>query len=283
MGEVAEQQEKYWNETAGETWVEFEADLEAQMADILPRLLARAGDVVGASVLDVGCGGGGSTLAFAQAVGPGGSVLGVDISAPLLALAERRKAATGLGNVSFRRGDAMVAPLGEGRFDLAVSRFGVMFFEDPITAFANIARALKPGGRVLFCCWAGPAHNPLFSVPAKAAAERLGPLPPPDPHAPGPMAFADIPRVTGILTSAGLVDAAGEAIDCIMPFCGFPERMRQTMTRMGPVGRFMQAKGGTEADLDAIAAAVEAAYAPWVTPEGLRLPAKLNFFTARKR
>ncbi|HEY1427260.1 MAG TPA: methyltransferase domain-containing protein, partial [Caulobacteraceae bacterium] len=173
-------------------------------------------------------------LELARRVGPGGAVLGADISAPMLAVAQRRAAAAGLTQASFTQADAQTH--GFDPADGFFSRFGVMFFADPTAAFANLRRALKPGGRVAFLCWRSPMENPVLSAASVAAAPLL-PAPPtlPDHTAPGPFAFADKDRVAGILKGAGFADVAIEPHDAKM---GWPD-VDTALTlalRVGPLG-----------------------------------------------
>jgi SAM-dependent methyltransferase len=189
-------------------------------------------------VLDIGCGGGETSLDLAKAVAPGGAVLGVDISRTLLPVAERRVAGLGL-DVSFQAGDAQTADFGGARFDAAFSRFGVMFFADPEAAFANILKALKPGGRIAFVCWRSPAENPLMTAPFKAAEPLLPPLPPSDPLAPGPFAFADPERVRRILGEAGFAQVAIRPFDAKVG--GWtPQEALVVAQRVGPLGTLLR-------------------------------------------
>jgi SAM-dependent methyltransferase len=158
-------------------------------------------------VLDVGCGGGRTAIAAARAVGPTGAVVGADLSAPLSALAERRAQESGVANVTFRVVDMQTDAVAGGPFDVALSQFGVMFFAQPVVAFANIRAHLAPGGRIAFACWQPADRNPWFF--AAAIADLLPPPPEPAPGASpaGPFAFGDPEHVTGILRAAGFGDS----------------------------------------------------------------------------
>jgi len=168
----------FWNSPAGEKWVRNQAEMDMTLAPLTEMLLARAAPAPGQRVLDVGCGTGTTVLQLAGAVGPGGHVQGLDVSEPMLALARQRVAAAGAGNVDLVLDDAQTFAFDAGSRDLVFSRFGVMFFADPPAAFANLRRALVPGGRLVFVCWADLADNPWFKVPRDAAIARLGPVPP---------------------------------------------------------------------------------------------------------
>ncbi|MGL4543820.1 MAG: class I SAM-dependent methyltransferase, partial [Polymorphobacter sp.] len=191
----------YWNAKAGETWARFQEQLDRQIAPLGAAGIRALAPQPGERILDIGCGCGATTLALAAEVAPGGSVLGLDISQPMLDVARRR--AAGVANVAFREADAQTDDFGRGGFDAIFSRFGVMFFADPQAAFANIATKLAPGGRLTFVCWRPLVENDWMRVPLAAALPLLPPLPPPDPLAPGPFAFADPDRVRALLTGAG--------------------------------------------------------------------------------
>jgi SAM-dependent methyltransferase len=198
---VNNEQAEFWSQLAP-TWLENEDRIEQVGA--LPGELAmdRLGVAPGQRAVDLGCGSGRTTLELAARVGPSGDVVGVDISAEMLARARERAAQ--LRNVEFVHADVQVHDLGEARFDAAYSRFGVMFFADPVAAFANIRRALRPGGVLSFVCWQGVFDNEWMLVPGAAVAGVTGSLPPmPGPDEPGPFSLADPGRVHAVLEAAG--------------------------------------------------------------------------------
>lgn len=153
---------------------------------------------------DLGCGSGRTTLELASRVGPAGGAVGVDISAEMLARGRERAARAGARNIEFAHADVQVHDLGEARFDAAYSRFGVMFFADPAAAFANVRRALRPGGALSFVCWQSVFANEWMLIPGAAVASVTGSLPPmPGPGEPGPFSLADPGRVRAVLEAAG--------------------------------------------------------------------------------
>ena len=192
-----------WNdERWASLWPKRERLTDAVSAFVLDAAALSPGE----RVLDVGCGGGKTALAAGLAVGAKGAVIGADISVPLTELATRRAAEAGATNVEFRVLDMQTDTVGGQAFDVALSQFGVMFFDDPITAFGNVRAHLRPGGRIAFACWQAGERNPWFFAPA--IAELLPPPPAPAPgKAPtGPFALADAERTSGILRSAGFGD-----------------------------------------------------------------------------
>ncbi len=231
-------QEEYWNGRAGETWVELQRLLDMELRPLGREAHAALAPEPGERVLDIGCGAGETSLDLAAAVAPGGAVLGVDISRTLLELAARRAAEQGV-DARFETADAQVSDFGGERFDAVFSRFGVMFFSDPAAAFANIRRALESGGRIAFVCWRPPAENPLMTAPFKAAEPMLPPMPPSDPLAPGPFAFADPERVRRILGEAGFGEIAIRPFDAKVG--GWtPAEALIVAQRVGPLGAVLR-------------------------------------------
>ncbi len=275
-------QADYWSSDSGAKWVHEERLLDATLAPVLDRLLAAAALQPGEVVLDIGCGTGASTLAAAQIVGPEGHATGADISHVMLDRARERAQAVGVTNVDFVDADAQIYPFAPDHFDAVISRFGVMFFADPVAAFANIASALKPDGRIVFLSWGGLAKNPWFAVPRAAAIDRVGAPPPMDPREPGPMAFAEQDYVSEILNDAGLADVEAQEVSLNLTPLGSLSDVAEFATYLGPAARILRLMEGTEEDAAVIAKNVEDGLKTYETSDGLRVPATLNLFTARR-
>ncbi|SOE02180.1 class I SAM-dependent methyltransferase [Blastococcus haudaquaticus] len=204
VDEANAEQFRAWNGDEVQHWVTHIDRYEAASARFDPWLLTAAGLTATDRVLDVGCGAGRSSNAAARAA-VDGHVVGLDLSAPLLALARRRAEAAGLTNATFVQGDAQVHPFQPAAFDVVLSRFGVMFFGDPSAAFANIATAVRPGGRLAMLVWQGMDRNEWLGVLFETLAAGR-PLPAPAAGAPGPFGLADPDTVQRVLTDAGFVD-----------------------------------------------------------------------------
>lgn len=275
------EQVRYWNQQAGPKWVAQQAQLDAQLADLGTLAMERAAIVAGEAILDVGCGCGATTLELARRTGESGSVLGADISEPMLALARRRAAEAGLRNVQFELADAQTHAFAAASRDIVFSRFGVMFFADPTAAFANLHRTLRPGGRLAFVCWQALPLNPWMAVPLGVVAQHVTLPPPPPPGAPGPFAFADRERVTGILRDAGFADVDFEPTVGEMTIGGtadLDEAVAFLLT-LGPSAALL-ADAGPEVRTRVVAA-VRDAIAPHHGAGGVRMPAAAWLVRAR--
>ena len=202
-----------WNGATARFWVEHADRYEALLAPHGEVLLAAAAPRPGERVLDIGCGCGGTTVRAAQAVGPdGGTALGVDISQVMIDRARSLATDSGIDNVRFEIGDAQTADLGHGRFDLAISRYGLMFFDDPVAALVNIRATVRPGGRLAFVCWAEQARDEHWTVTHEALAPHLG-LAPPTTRPAGPFSLADPAHVRAVLADLRAAFAARERPD----------------------------------------------------------------------
>jgi SAM-dependent methyltransferase len=229
---------EYWNASAGETWARFQEALDRQVEPLGLAAMDQLCPGEGEHILDIGCGCGQTSLALAARVRPTGSVVGVDISKPMLDVALHRPRSADL-QVAFRKLDAQTGDIGHKLFDAAYSRFGVMFFSDPVAAFANIRGSLKPYGRLAFVCWRPPNENPWMQAPLQAALPLLPPLAPPDPMAPGPFAFADPSRVRSILADSGYRSVTINPFDADIGGGDLDQTLKLAL-RIGPLGRALR-------------------------------------------
>ncbi len=271
----------YWNSEAVGNWVAEQERMDASLAPVAAAALARAAPRPGERVIDVGCGCGATVLALAEAVGRQGRVLGVDISRAMLGRARERAAAAGFGQVRLERADASMFQFAPEAADLVFSRFGVMFFRNPVDAFANLRRATRPDGRLVFVAWRTLDENPFFTVALRAALAFVPPPPRPPADEPSPFAFADASRVRGILERAGWRDVAHERLDLMLrvaPPGGAAEAAARAV-RMGPASR---ALGDAPDMVRAEArAAIASALAQHDGPDGIALGAAIWLVSAR--
>jgi SAM-dependent methyltransferase len=246
-----------WNGAGGNAWVDLAPVLD-QMFRGFETMLAAAAAARGARrVLDVGCGTGATTMAIARRLGAGATCTGVDISAPMIEAAVARPT-DGFPAPEFIVADAAAYPFEPRAFDLLTSRFGVMFFDDPVAAFANLRRGIKSGGGLRFFAWRGPEDNPFMTAGTRATRHLLPETLERRPGSPGQFAFADAGRVAEILATAGWEGVEVEPVD--VP-CAFPgSGLLSYLTRLGPVGQaLVDVDEGTRAEvLDALRVAYEA-------------------------
>lgn len=260
---------EFWNGPVGERWAAMQERMDLNMNAITDAAIPFANPKSGERALDIGCGSGTTTLLLALATAPEGLATGVDISAPMLNLARARAKAQN-ANVTFLEADASIHDF-QPVFDLIFSRFGVMFFADPVGAFANIRRAAAPGGRLAFVCWRAPAENLWASVPMNAAKALLPPQESQDPYAPGPFAFAEKTRLEGILRDAGWREIEIAPFDGPMNIGATVEDAAAMMLEIGPLAR--AARELDEATRGRIRESVAAALVSFRTPAGVTPPA----------
>jgi ubiquinone/menaquinone biosynthesis C-methylase UbiE len=268
----------YWNGPGGQHWTDRQQTQDILLASVSDILIDRAKPQAGERIVDVGCGCGATTIAFAQRVGASGHVLGIDISAPMLARA--RQIAPAEMPVDFVLADATVYRFGPASFDLMVSRFGVMFFAQPAVSFANMRRALRPSGRLTFACWREPRDNPWLMLPLQAAYQHVPKLPQLGPEDPGPFSFASEQRVQRILSEAGFSGMEMERRDLSLDVAigrGLDAAL-ETALEIGPASRALE---GQPPHLRAAAAnSIREALTPFAKGQAVPLPASIWIVTA---
>lgn len=280
MGEqniAAMSQSDLWNGPAGQAWLHMQALLDS-LFEPFEALLVDAVRWHGPhAVLDIGCGTGATTLAIARALAPHGSCTGADLSQMMIDRARQRAAQEAEGvHANFRSGDASRLD-GAGPFDMATSRFGVMFFDDPAAAFERIRAAMVPDAPLAAIAWRSPAENPFMTCAERAAAPLLPPLPPMQPGAPGQFAFADPEHVRAILDASGWRDVTLSPIDiaCTMPEAG----LMPYLSNLGRIGiALQQADAATR---DHVFGIVRAAFDPFVDGDTVRFNAACWMIEAR--
>jgi SAM-dependent methyltransferase len=255
-----------WNGAMGQLWAEKQQEIDVVVVPFGNAALKKAAPQPGERVIDIGCGCGDTTIEIARIVGERGTVLGVDVSQPMLAVARSHATQARCRNLEFRHADASEADLPTDR-DLLFSRFGVMFFSQPTPAFSHMRKSLRVGGRCVFVCWRTPRDNAWAMVPLTAARAALGVTPPPaDPHAPGPFAFADDERLRGILEDSGFRDVGFQRFDTLLTLGATPRDAAERALRVGPTSRFVREVGMEH--LPKIRDAVEHAFARLAAPDG---------------
>ncbi|MGJ7544557.1 class I SAM-dependent methyltransferase [Variovorax sp. LT1R16] len=272
---IVNAQAALWNGRAGQAWVDGQSMLDRMFRPFEDLLAETAAARPRQAVLDVGCGTGATTHAIARRLGASAQCVGVDISAPMI-VAARGRSGPGARTV-FVCGDAQTQPFAPASFDLLVSRFGVMFFDDPVAAFVNLHRAAQPGAELRLIAWRAADQNPFMTTAERAAAPLLPALPPRQPNAPGQFAFADRERVGAILRKSGWGDIAIDPIDV---GCTLPEaELVRYFTGLGPLGLVLQ--DADEATRMRLVDAVRRAFDPFVRGDEVRYDAACWWITAR--
>jgi SAM-dependent methyltransferase len=269
-------QAEFWNGEVGRRWLVRESEMEAVNRAVTDFLLTEATDFGPARILEIGCGSGGLTLSLAKRL-PRAKVTGADISDIFLERARARGAQQ--PNLEFLLTDVQTASL-PGPFDFAVSAFGMMFFDDPQAALANIRRSMAQGGRISFVTFGPPAGNPWFGIPRRIAVARLGEPSPTDGNAPGPLAFSDGNRVVEIMQAAGWNRPECETRDFDFHHPGGAAAAADLATVLGPAAFVLRVADGDEEDRRAVREAIAAEFAAYEGSDRLRLPVALNVFKA---
>jgi SAM-dependent methyltransferase len=268
----------YWNGPAGQRWVEHQRALDALLVPISRALIDRARIEAGECVVDIGCGCGATTIAVAEKVGPSGHVLGLDVSAPMLARAKESTPAD--APIEFVHADVMVHHFKPISTDVVISRLGVMYFADPIRAFLNVRTALRSEGRLAFACWRELRDNPWYLLPLQAAYEHVPKLPALPPNAPDPFAFASREWIEHVLSEAGLRRIRLEEFDTDLDVGGeggLDDAVQRALD-IGPASRALEGQPAEMRDL--AAASLRKSLTRYVKGQALMMPASLWIVTA---
>ncbi len=283
MNNPNQAQAQFWNNDCIRNWIELDDAFDRSYAEASNALLEAADLGLGMSVLDIGCGSGRITIPIAQRTT--GFTHGFDISHILLAQAGiNLENETGL-DIIFEHGDAQTYVFEKGRYDRVMSQFGMMFFSDLAAALRNLRTALKPQGTFTFICWGEVEHNPWFKIPRQIVADRFGP-PDMDPNpapanSPGPFGCSDREWVLSQMHAAGLKNPSARAVEVTLNPGDTIEQALQ-LTKTGPIAAALREKAGSEADGQAMRLVFGDALRAYLGPDGLRVPARINLFSASK-
>src|SRR5690348_14897497 len=271
-----EEQTKFWNGIAGRAWADTQPLLDRALNPFEDLLVNAVAAKSARRVLDVGCGAGTTTLAIAELLGANGRCIGIDVSEPMIALA-RTRAERVDSTAHFICADAQIHAFEPADFDMVVSRFGVMFFDNPVGAFANLRHTAKDGAELRFLAWRSPAENPFMTTAERAAAPLLPNIPARDPDAPGQFAFAGRRRVNRILEESGWNEIDIRPLDVS---CKFPEKeLVRYFTQLGPLGRVLH--DVDEPTRTRVVEEVRAAFAAYVQGDEVRFNAAAWMVRAR--
>ena len=280
-------QSEYWNGNAGKQWASLANNQDTLLGKLGEATMDAAEVSIGQSVLDIGCGSGGSTFEISRRIGSDGTVWGVDISKPMLDIAIARLTSHGIGNVKLSEADVTTFDFENYSFDIAFSRFGVMFFEDPVASFSSIANSLKSNGRLAFCCWRSLSKNEWFELPLNVGLKYCNQDNKVDPmdvaghsYTPGPMAFKDRDLIDTILTDSGFSAISIKDHKSTLVVGSTPTIAANNLISIGPLSRLIlnyddQIKALIQTEL-------EQQLMQHVTSEGVKLKSNIWIVTARK-
>ena len=272
-------QRAFWNSEATRRWVTEQTHIDRLMADVTEAALTAAAPKPGESVLDIGCGTGTTTLRLADAVGPSGQVLGVDISEQQLGLARQRVAAAGATRVQLVLDDAATHDFAPESFDLGFTRFGVMFFAEPVAAFRNIKRAMKRNGRLLLAVFRTGPENPWATASVAAIRHLVPPPAPLGPEEPGQFSWSDPARVRRILDGAGFSDVVLTPLDLSFNLGADAAEAAEFATFIGQGARLLH--GVPDETRQAAILAFRDFFKRHEGPNGVSLPGALWLVSAR--
>ena len=280
MEEINLKQKEFWSGSGGDVWVNKQSEMDIMLNPLGTRAISKLDLSKATKIIDIGCGCGATTLEIAKQLGEG-EIIGVDISKPMLARAAKNASDQSLSNANFQVLDVQVDDM-PSDFDIAFSRFGVMFFEDPYQAFSNIYKSLKENGQLSFVCWQNPPLNPWQSLSLQVIKEYLD-LPSPPPKSPGPFAFEDKNYISDILNQSNFKDIEIEDNqEDIVMFSGKSiEEACEDYLTINPVVTEML-KNSKEELKDEILQALILKFSEFHNGDGLLFPSATWIVTARK-
>jgi ubiquinone/menaquinone biosynthesis C-methylase UbiE len=282
MSEVNKNQRDFWSGKGGDIWVERQNAMDTMLSPLGEAALNKLNLNEGENVLDIGCGCGHTTLNIAKRISPDGQVTGLDISEPMLKRAKESANEMSISNASFNCVDVQTDDIGEEVYSAAFSRFGVMFFEDPIAAFHNINKSLITGASLSFVCWQSPALNPWQSLFIEAVKKYVD-LPSPPPRSPSPFAFMESEYVSSILEESNFQNIMIEGHEAeVNMFSGrsLSDSVKDYIS-INPVVSGMLKDSTEQEKTEIINSAIEA-FSPYYSAKGLMFPSATWLVTTTK-
>ena len=282
MSEVNKNQRDFWSGKGGDIWVERQNAMDTMLSPLGEAALNKLNLNEGENVLDIGCGCGHTTLNIAKRISPDGQVTGLDISEPMLKRAKESANEMSISNASFNCVDVQTDDIGEEVYSAAFSRFGVMFFEDPVAAFCNINKSLITGASLSFVCWQSPALNPWQSLFIEAVKKYVD-LPSPPPRSPGPFAFMESEYVSSILEESNFQNIMIEGHEAeVNMFSGrsLSDSVKDYIS-INPVVSVMLKDSTEQEKTEIINSAIEA-FSPYYSAKGLMFPSATWLVTTTK-
>ena len=282
MSEVNKNQRDFWSGKGGDIWVERQNAMDTMLSPLGEAALNKLNLNEGENVLDIGCGCGHTTLNIAKRISPDGQVTGLDISEPMLKRAKESANEMSISNASFNCVDVQTDDMGEEVYSAAFSRFGVMFFEDPVAAFCNINKSLITGASLSFVCWQSPALNPWQSLFIEAVKKYVD-LPSPPRRSPSPFAFMESEYVSSILEESNFQNIMIEGHEAeVNMFSGrsLSDSVKDYIS-INPVVSGMLKDSTEQEKTEIINSAIEA-FSPYYSAKGLMFPSATWLVTTTK-
>jgi len=272
---------EFWNGDGGQKWLRFQDRMKVNLMPFGHMAMTAASLSTGERVIDVGCGCGDTTFEIARLVGPSGYAHGIDISTPILAQANERAVSASEKNVTFERADAQIHRFDPAAFNVIFSRFGIMFFDDPVVAFKNLRSALKSGGRIAFVAWQSAKNNEWISLSLDVVAKHIPLSAPPGPEEPGPLSFGDTERLKQILVQAGFSDIGIEGVSIPFIVGDNLDYAAKFLTQMGPASGAIANSDANEETKFRIVSDMRDALGAFETDQGIAMSSATWVVTAQ--
>ena len=264
---INQEQKEFWNEKKGEIWVSLESKIDKMLGPLGDQAIKILKPKVGEKILDIGCGTGSTSQTLSKLVGESGIITGIDISKPILNFAQKQKENKKIKNINFIQADAQNHQFSDLNFDAVFSRFGIMFFEDPISAFKNIKKSLSCNGRLTFVCWSKSEDNDWMNLSSNVASQFLELPPKANPKEPGPFALEDYFYIEEILIKSGWKNIKIKAYKENIVIGETLDHAADFLSRMGPMS--VPFENANEQTKEKVISALKECYSKYFTPKGV--------------